>query len=195
MLTQSTSPAEGRRTIELVALTGFMGSGKSSVGGALAALLGWKFLDLDYIIETREKRRIPELFSAHGEEKFREMETEALRALLREAERPFVLATGGGTFIRQDNAALLRAHGALVIFLEASTETLAKRCCDGMAGNEQSARPLARDREAFLRLYEQRLPFYRSAELTFDSDRKSPEEAAREIEAVLRASAHLSVRQ
>jgi shikimate kinase len=170
-----------------------MGSGKSSVGKALASLLGWKFIDLDNLIESRQKRKIHELFSAHGEEGFRLLETEALRILLCEAERPLVLATGGGTFVRVENAALLRTHSALIVFLEASAETLMKRCCIATAGTEQGVRPLARDRDSFLRLYEQRLPFYRGAELTFDSDNRTPEEVACEIEGALRARSQMRI--
>src|SRR4051794_27480977 len=83
----------------LIVLTGFMGSGKSSVGRALAMLLGWPFLDLDSEIERREKRRIRHIFRDHGEVHFREKEGHALRAVLADAPRPLVLATGGGTFV------------------------------------------------------------------------------------------------
>ena len=169
-----------------MALTGFMGSGKSSVGRALASLIGWNFVDLDVELEKRHQQKIRDVFHLHGEARFRQMEADVLRLVLTEAQRPLVLATGGGTLIQPENARLLRAQGALVVFLEAAAETLLRRCGTGTTGSDEAVRPLARDRDAFLRLYEQRLPFYRTAELTFDSNLGAPDEVAREIAAALR---------
>ncbi len=156
-----------------------MGSGKSSVGRALALLLSWSFVDLDAEIEREQGRRIREIFAGDGEPRFREMETAKLRSVLATGPRPYVLATGGGTYVQEGNAQLLHDQGALVVFLDASPETLMSRCCPD--GGEHGVRPLAQDREAFIRLYEQRLPLYRRAGLTVDSDMKSPEAVAREI--------------
>lgn len=158
-----------------------MGSGKSSVGRALAALLGWPFVDLDFEIERREQRKIRNIFHEHGEVRFREIEADALRSLLADAPRPLVLATGGGTFVQPQNAQLLRDAGAVVAYLHASAETLLRRCCSEQEKNDESVRPLARDRDSFLRLYNERLPFYQSADLIFDSDEKAPSEVARDI--------------
>lgn len=167
------------RKLSLIALTGFMGSGKSSVGKSLASLLGWNFADLDCEIERAEGRKIREIFSSEGEPRFREIESANLRSVIVSARRPLVLATGGGTYVQARNAELLRSEGALVIFLHASPETLLRRCCN--APNEESVRPLARDREAFVGLYQQRLLAYRTADLTVDSDDRSPEAVAQEI--------------
>lgn len=156
-----------------------MGSGKSSVGQSLALLLGWSFVDLDCAIEREQGRKIREIFAGDGEPRFREIETANLRSVLASELRPMVLATGGGTYVPAQNAQLLRDQGALIVFLDASPETLMRRCCAD--AGEDSVRPLARDREAFIRLYEQRLPMYRAADLAVDSDKKSPEAVAREI--------------
>jgi len=170
----------------LIALTGFMGSGKSSVGRALAVLLGWDFIDLDCEIERAQGRKIHEIFDGEGEPRFREIETVALALSITKMARPAVLATGGGTYVQPRNAELLRAAGATVVFLEASAETLFPRC-DSQAGDPVDAiRPLARDREAFLRLYEQRLPLYRMADLTVVTEYRWPEAVAREIAERLR---------
>lgn len=158
----------------LIALTGFMGSGKSSVGKALASLLGWSFVDLDCEIERQQGRKIREIFAGKGEAEFRKIEMDCLRSVLASAARPMVLATGGGTYVQVGNAVLLRAEAAVVVFLQATPETLIHRCCDGEAG----VRPLAADPTAFLRLYEQRLPVYRTADLVVDSDNMSAEEVA-----------------
>jgi shikimate kinase len=91
-----------------------------------------------------------------------------------------VLATGGGTYVQAGNAQPLRDEGALIVFLEASPDVLLRRCYDSDDPDE-GVRPLAGDRDSFLRLYEQRLPLYRTAELTVSSDHKSPEVVAREI--------------
>jgi shikimate kinase len=163
----------------LIALTGFMGSGKSSVGQALALLLGWSFIDLDCEIERVQGRKIREIFAGEGEAKFRKIEAACLRTVLASAPRPMVLATGGGTYVQAENADLLRAEAAVVVFLQATPETLLRRCCN----DEGGVRPLAADPAAFLRLYEQRLPVYRTADIVVDSDNMSAEEVASVIAA------------
>jgi shikimate kinase len=156
-----------------------MGSGKSSVGQALALILDWRFVDLDDEIEQAEGRKIRIIFATEGEPRFREIEAANLRSALATAQRPIVLATGGGTYVQTRNAELLRDQGASIVFLEASPETLRSRCCN--EADEDGVRPLAQDRDSFLRLYEQRLPAYRTADLTVSSDKKSPEAVAQEI--------------
>ena len=173
----------------IIALTGFMGAGKTSVGLALAALLGWTFLDLDQEIELRRKLRIREIFDLHGELHFREIETDALRAILEHASVPMVIALGGGTFIPACNADLLRKCGARVVFLETPMEQLLQRCGIGTQSSEEILRPLAADADAFRALYAQRLPQYRSADLTVSTAGKTAEENAWEIAARLRLAA------
>ena len=158
-----------------------MGSGKSSVGLALSLLLSWPLVDLDCEIERAEGRKIHEIFSEHGEPRFREIETEVLRTVLEGINPPLVLAAGGGTYVQSRNVALLRAAGATVVFLEASAETLLERCCSDANEQNEAIRPLARDREAFLSLYEDRLPSYRTADLTMVSDNKTPNAVAQQI--------------
>ena len=80
----------------MVALTGFMGAGKTTVGRSLANLLRWSFFDLDYEIELRQKLLVREIFQLHGESGFREIETETLRLVLQQASGPTVIALGGG---------------------------------------------------------------------------------------------------
>jgi shikimate kinase len=158
----------------IIALTGFMGSGKSSVGRALALLTGWNFVDLDREIEIWHRQKIRDIFQCHGEEHFRQLETEVLRKVLAEARRPLVLALGGGTFVQSGNADLLREHGARVVFLHASPELLLERCLSE-SSEAEAVRPLASDRESFLRLYEHRLPYYRGAEFVLECDNSAPD--------------------
>ena len=181
-------PVSSEHEHSLIALTGFMGSGKTDVGRALAEILGWPFSDLDRGIEQAVRRSIDEIFRQDGEERFREIETDVLRSLL-ELQRPFVLATGGGTYVQPRNAELLRAAGATVVFLEASAETLLQRCSE--SGDRTAAiRPLARDPETFMHLYKERLPRYRTADLTVVSENKPPQAVAQEIAEKLRLLRH-----
>lgn len=168
----------------LIALTGFMGSGKSSVGHALASVLKWRFVDLDCEIEREQGRKIREIFANEGEARFREIETASLRSVLATAPRPLVLATGGGTYVQSQNAKLMHAQEACVVFLEGSAEVLLRRCC-GKGDADEAVRPLARERDAFVELYEQRLPLYRRADLTVNSDNKHPGRVARDIAKLL----------
>ena len=157
----------------LVCLTGFMGSGKSTVGRLLAAQLAWRFADLDAEIETESGLSISQMFAQKGEAVFRQIEHECLvRVLGSAAERStrLVLALGGGTFAQPRNAALLRelnapqrSPGAAVIWLDCATEDLLQRCV--LMGD----RPLFRDEASFRKLYEERLPYYRQADYRVES--------------------------
>ena len=93
-----------------VVLCGFMGSGKSYVGAALARLSHAQFVDMDRAIEEKEGRTVAQIFARDGEAAFGGMECETARAL---AARPgLVIATGGGTVLRAENVAAFRAAGA-----------------------------------------------------------------------------------
>jgi shikimate kinase len=165
----------------MVALTGYMGTGKTTVGRALANLLRWSFFDLDYEIELRQKLLVRELFQAHGESAFREIETETLRSVLQQVSGPTVIALGGGTFVQSANAELLRKREARVVFLETAIEELLERCRVADQNSLENPRPLVVTDTAFRSLYSQRLPFYRSADLTINANGKAVEELAQEI--------------
>ena len=99
-----------------------MGCGKSSVGRELSQLLCCPFMDLDQVIEEREGRSIPEIFSRDGEPEFRRIELEALKHIV--GERPsLVLALGGGAVMRAECAEIVHSD-TLCIYLKASVETL-----------------------------------------------------------------------
>lgn len=181
----NTHPQDERLlTAPVVALTGFMGAGKSTIGCALSSLLNWSFVDLDCEVERRSQLAIHEIFARHGEARFRELESEALHSALAAADAPTVIALGGGTFVQPHNAELLRAREAQVVFLELKLEQLLQRC-RAMSHGAANLRPLATDEDAFCALYERRLPWYRKAELTVHTHDKTAEQVAREIAAAL----------
>lgn len=162
-------------------LVGFMGAGKSTVGAALSAKLGWPFEDLDERIQAREQRSIERIFRESGESAFRQLEHAALRSAL---EAPGasakVLALGGGAFAQENNAALLNQAGVATIFLDAPIEELFRRCQE-----QQVDRPLCRDLEEFGRLYENRRPCYLKASVRIETAGKNVEEVAAEAVAKL----------
>jgi shikimate kinase len=156
-------------------LTGFMGSGKSTVGRRLAERLGAPFIDLDEEIERRAGMTVREIFERHGELAFRQMEHEALRATL---ELPdVVVATGGGTMVFERNFRLIQA-GGLSVWLNPPFATIAARI--GTLGKRD--RPLFQDERQALALYRERLPAYQRADLTVDAGSgEGPEEVAARI--------------
>lgn len=154
-------------------LTGFMGSGKTTVGRRLATRLGAPFVDLDQEIERRAGMTVRQIFERQGEPAFRQMEAEALRGTL---ELPdVVVAMGGGTMVFEGNFRLIRASG-LSVWLNPPFATIAAR----IGGLGKADRPLFKDEVQALALYRERLPAYRRADLTVDV---APEEGPEEIAA------------
>ena len=102
-------------------LIGFMGAGKTTVGRALAARLGWATIDCDDLIETRAGKTIAAIFADEGEARFRDLESEVTADLYRYEHT--VITTGGGVVERPENLGHLRRAGR-VIYLRARPETL-----------------------------------------------------------------------
>lgn len=107
-----------------VFLFGFMGCGKTTFGEKLATFLGIQFIDLDHYIEDREKRTIKHIFETDGEDKFREIERDALAEVI--SQEKFVLATGGGTPCYFENLELMKKNG-VTVFLRLETRKLVTR--------------------------------------------------------------------
>jgi shikimate kinase len=144
-------------------LVGFMGSGKSTVGRALAGELGWTFVDLDEEIERRQGVSIAELFDTRGEAAFREIERAALHERIRTVQmgRPQVISLGGGAFLADENCELASNNG-VTIWLDCAFPTIARR----VAGSTH--RPLARDPEQLKVLFEERRAGYSRAEFRIE---------------------------
>lgn len=145
-------------------LVGFMGAGKSSVARALSRRLGWRAVDIDEMIEQRERQTVAAIFAKHGEPYFRAVE----RAVLLEQvpTRHLVVATGGGTFVDPQNRAVIKGDGASV-WLDVPMHRIIQRVpADGR-------RPLAADRTEFERLFLLRRAAYQDAHYRVDADRAS----------------------
>jgi shikimate kinase len=140
-------------------LVGFMGSGKSTVGRALAEELGWSFVDLDEDIEKQAGVSVSQIFETRGEPAFREAETAALRQRVRsiEAGKPCVVALGGGAFLSEENFSMVSNNGVSV-WLDCPFSTVERR----VAG--ENHRPLARDPEKLRELFALRRSGYERAD-------------------------------
>lgn len=161
---------------KMVILTGFMGSGKSSVGTLLAERLGCRYIDLDAVIVEAAGCSINEIFARDGEAAFRALESSWLEHLLTSGEAG-VLATGGGAVISPKNRALMREQG-LVINLKVTLDQVLARlhgCNDRplLAGDDAAERAAA--------LMKEREQFYADADIRIDTDGKSVEDVATEI--------------
>jgi shikimate kinase len=150
-----------------------MGMGKSVVGKALEQKTGLPRFDTDEIISSKSKMPIKEIFSTHGEQHFRNLETETLRSM--SLEEPAIIVTGGGIVQRAENVDLLRQLGT-VVWLDADEATLRTRI-RGLRDRPllQTANP----RAALSELLAVREPLYRrAADLRVDVSKKNPQEIA-----------------
>jgi shikimate kinase len=162
-----------------IVLTGFMGSGKSTVGPLIAARLGWDFIDVDNVIEAEAGSAIADIFAQYGEADFRDREHATIARLA--SQNHLVLALGGGAIERPDTRELLlNATGTLMVHLEVALQTTLDRC-----GGTEHARPVLADQANLAARYQRRLPLYRTAHLSIRADDKTPEQVA---EAVLLAA-------
>lgn len=170
-------PAAPGRTIALVGLSGV---GKSATGRILAARLGRPLFDTDTLVIEAAGRSVAEIFSAHGEARFRELEAAALRSACDRG--PCVIATGGGVVLRADNRALLRER-AYIVWLDAPTPTLLAR----LRAHDEPRPLLAGDYAARLdQLRAERARLYENlADLRISTDQIAPEAICERIVSAL----------
>ena len=148
-------PLLGMRNVFLV---GFMGAGKSSVGAALAARLGHRFIDLDERLRKRFEASIVEIFAVHGEGVFRAAETDELAHCA--DEQGVVVATGGGTFCIGANREIIGGSKSVSVYLDLPWKELDRRLAV-----DNSGRPKYDDAEQARNLFEERQPEYRHADV------------------------------
>lgn len=158
---------------DTIFLIGFMGSGKTTLGHALASRMpGWRFIDLDEEIERRESLSIADIFAKYGEATFRDIEADTLRALATHShpDTTLLIATGGGTPCREGAMEWMNDHG-LTVLLEASADRLLHRLVQA-----QSQRPLLRGKtprqigEFIISEQQRRAVYYDKASIRFPSD-------------------------
>jgi len=156
-------PSMNNRRIVIV---GFMGSGKTTVAGALARELGCPMTDLDSFIAEREGRSPAEIIQRSGEPAFRQIETEALRELL-ERKDTRVIALGGGTWAIKVNRALVAERDCLSVWLDAPFELCWERIVSA-----ETVRPLAPDRATARMLYDDRRATYQLSDRQLKVERE-----------------------
>lgn len=159
-----------------IIIIGFMGTGKTTVARELGHKLDCLAVDLDRLITRREGRSPNEIIDQDGEDRFRVLETQLLREVLREAPAR-VIAVGGGAWTIAENRRLIAEHGAITVWLDAPFEL----CWERIEGGRE-VRPLARSRELAERLYRERQPVYELAGAkVLVSENESAEEIATKV--------------
>ena len=164
-----------QRQIHNVALIGFMGTGKSTVGRLVAEQLRFEFVDTDEIIEARAGKTITEIFAQNGEPAFRELEKNLVAELGSREE--LVISCGGGLVVNEINLANLKTH-SLVVCLWASPEKILARV------SHQTHRPLLKDPDPLTKiktLLAAREPFYRQADVIVNTELRSVKVVAQQI--------------
>jgi shikimate kinase len=165
-----------------IIITGFMGSGKTTVARRLARILGRELMDVDHVIAREEGRTAKDIIEQDGEEPFREVESSILRGVL-ENSQGGVIALGGGAWTLERNRDLINKHGGITVWLDAPFELCWERIL--VSGG---SRPLARDEAQARMLYAERRPQYALAELHVRvAANESTDEISAEIAQRLRA--------
>jgi shikimate kinase len=153
-------------------VVGFMAAGKTTMARALAKRLDWRAVDIDELVEQRERSTVSEIFARHGEPYFRSVERAVLLDQL--APRHLVVATGGGTFVDPSNRAAINSDGVSIWLDVPFDRTIARLPSDGR-------RPLAADRSEFERLYHQRRSAYQQAHLRVEAGRAHVDALVEEV--------------
>lgn len=165
-----------------IILIGYMGSGKSTIAKELHKKTGMEVIDTDAAIVKEQGRSINEIFQTDGETAFRELETALLRRLS-EKTSAYILSTGGGMPVREENRAILKNLGT-VFFLKADADTIFERV------KEDTQRPLLQGTDQRARIagmLEERTPIYEwAADYVTKTDGKTVEEVVSEILCIVR---------
>lgn len=168
--------------MQRIFLTGLSGAGKSTVGRRVASLLNWDFIDTDEVLAERAGMPVGQALASYGEERFRQLESEALRAAA--SRERVVIATGGGIVISEANRTFLREEG-LAVYLRVSVETAWQRIQDHLSSaGEHAYRPLVAGPDGQQRLRDllaARAAWYEQAPVHLTTDDLAPEGAAHQL--------------
>jgi shikimate kinase len=156
-------------------LVGFMGTGKTAVGQELAKKKKWQFLDLDRLIELREKRTIADIFAKGGESYFRRLESRVLKEVV--SQNNFVVACGGGIVINKENIKVMKETG-IIICLSATPEVILKRTSGYLQRPLLNVKDPKKQIELLLKI---RQPYYALADKTIDTSKSSVKEVVDRI--------------
>ncbi len=167
-----------------IVLTGFMASGKTTVGKYLSEVCGRKLLDTDRLVEEKTEMTIPDIFSKLGEEYFRRVESQVIDEVSR--LDGFIIATGGGAVLNTKNVARLRKNG-IVVNLAPDEFTIRTRL-----SGEDITRPLVtgQDMENILARYRSRKPFYDNCDVKIDI---TPDMTVTEISRIILEKAEVKI--
>jgi shikimate kinase len=163
------------RQLANIALIGFMGTGKTSVGRLVAELLHFDYLDTDEVIQAGTGRVIADIFKADGEPAFRALERKVVKEIA--SRKKTVISTGGGLPVDPKNLASLKHH-SLVVCLWSSPEKIWERV------RHQSHRPLLHDENPQAKIREllaAREPFYKQADVLLNTELRSLREVAQQV--------------
>ena len=169
------SYSEKKSVAHSVVLIGMMGAGKTSVGRALAALLGRRFVDADGEIAAAAGQSVPDIFAHYGEAEFRRMEKQVIARLLHHG--PCVLSLGGGAFMDEDTRAIIKEH-ATSVWLRVDPSLLLERVL------RHGDRPLLKDglpSQKMAQLLDARTPVYATADVIVDCDDRPVAQTAQRV--------------
>ena len=158
-----------------IILTGFMGTGKTTLGRLLAERLGYEFIDTDTLIEAQIDQTIAELFQTEGEAAFRKLESKLVEELAQ--KEGLVIATGGGLVLDPKNVTLLSQTGKIICLTASPEEILAR------VSKQQNLRPLLQEADPqakIIELLQQRNSVYQQF-LQLSTSKRSPDELINEI--------------
>jgi shikimate kinase len=160
-----------------IALYGFMGSGKSTIGQKLSVHLNIPFIDLDRYIEEQHGVVISEVFAEHGEVFFRTLESKAIESIISKVQIPHILSLGGGTLLNEDTAdSLLTSYQILTLIVPFSILE------DRIISSKRPLRAQAR------RLYEERREHYQNSGIVIPILNMSIDESVSAVVEVLHAA-------
>ena len=182
-------------TTPVIILCGFMATGKTTVGRALAEMLGLRFVDTDEMIEARAGKTIAEIFASDGEAWFRDLEAEVCTSLAfaHDASTPpkgAVIASGGGSLLREETFRHFKSIGTMVVLDTSIDEVVRRASTAGTRPKLGASEDVATARARAQQLYEERKPLYDRVPWRVDTTYRRAEETAFEIAERLRNAQH-----